>query len=128
MKNLNQDHASLLLRLVFGGVLLSHGLIKVFVFSIPGTVEFFGSLGFPAIIAYLTIFGEVVGGAAIILGIKTRLAALLSLPILLGATYVHSGSGFLFSNLNGGWEYPLVLVMLAIIVAIQGPGKCVIKK
>lgn len=128
MKNLTQDHASLLLRLVLGGVLLSHGLIKVFVFTIPGTVGFFDSLGFPAILAYLTIFGEVAGGAAIIAGVLTRLAALLSLPILLGATYVHAGNGFLFSNTYGGWEYPLVLVLLAIIVAIQCPGKYVLKK
>lgn len=123
MKKLTQDHTSLLLRLTLGSVLLAHGLIKVFVFTVPGTVMFFDSLGFHAVFAYLTIFGEIAAGLAIILGILTRLAALLSLPILIGATCIHLGNGFLFSNPNGGWEYPLVLVLLTIIVAIQNPGK-----
>lgn len=118
-----QDCASLLLRLSFGSILLAHGLIKIFVFTVAGTVGFFESLGFPAIVAYLTIFGEVAGGLAIILGVYTRLAALLTLPILLGATYVHLGSGFLFSNPNGGWEFPALLVILAIVITMQGAGK-----
>lgn len=63
----NTNHAQLLLKLSLGIILLSHGLLKIFVFTIPGTVGFFESIGLPAIIAYLTIFGEVVGGAAIII-------------------------------------------------------------
>ena len=69
------------------------------------------------------IGGEVIGGIAIILGIFTKLAAWLSLPILLGATWMHPGNGWLFSAEGGGWEFPLLLVALAISVGLQGAGK-----
>ncbi|MDC0379767.1 DoxX family membrane protein [Litorivicinus sp.] len=48
------------------------------------------------------IGGEVIGGIALILGIFTKLAAWLSLPILLGATWMHLGNGWLFSAEGGG--------------------------
>ncbi len=117
------QYGAFVLRLALGTVLLAHGLLKIFVFTPAGTVGFFESLGLPAMAAYLTIFGEVVGGTALLLGIYTRLAALLSLPILMGATWVHGGNGWLFSNPNGGWEFPALLVVLAGVVALQGPGR-----
>ena len=124
----NNNYGAFLLRLSLGTILLAHGLLKIFVFTIPGTVGFFASLGLPAIIAYLTIFGEVAGGIAILLGLYTRLAAILSLPILLGATWAHLGNGWVFSNPNGGWEFPAFLVAIAIVVAIQGSGAFALKK
>ncbi|MFT6910492.1 MAG: putative oxidoreductase [Oleiphilaceae bacterium] len=128
MNTSTTNHGAFLIRFTLGSILLAHGALKIFVFTIPGTVGFFGSLGLPAIVAYLTIFGEVVGGAALILGIYPRLVALLSLPILLGAAWVHSGNGWLFSNEGGGWEFPVLLVVLSIVVAIQGAGSFAIKK
>jgi len=124
----NQELAALLTRVSLGTVLLAHGLLKIFVFTLPGTVGFFESLGLPPIAAYLTIFGEVAAGTAIILGLYTRLAALLSLPILLGATWVHLGNGWVFSNQGGGWEFPAMLVVLTVTVALQGSGSFAIRK
>mgnify|MGYP001270549242 CR=1 FL=1 len=124
----SHQYGALVARLALGVILLSHGLLKIIVFSIPGTVGFFETIGLPAIIAYLTIAGEVAGGAALIAGVYTRLVALLSLPILLGATWVHSGNGWVFSNPNGGWEFPALLVVLAISVALQGSGAIALKK
>jgi len=121
-------HGAFLTRITLGAILLAHGALKIFVFTVPGTVGFFGSLGLPAIIAYLTIFGEIIGGAALILGVYPRLVALLSLPILLGAAWVHLGNGWLFSNEGGGWEFPVLLVVLAVVVAIQGAGSFAIKQ
>jgi len=118
----NPQLGAMLLRVALGVILLAHGLLKVFVFTIPGTVGFFESLGLPAVVAYLTIFGELIGGVALIVGVLPRLAAALSLPILLGATWTHLGNGWIFSNEGGGWEFPALLVVLAIIVAIQGAG------
>lgn len=123
-----QQHGAFVTRAALGSILLAHGLLKIFVFTIPGTVGFFESLGLPAIVAYLTILGEVAGGTAILLGVYTRLTALLSLPILLGATWAHSGNGWVFSNQGGGWEFPLLLVVLAIAVALQGAGSYAIRK
>jgi putative oxidoreductase len=117
-----QDYGAALLRVTLGTVLLSHGLLKVYGFTIPGTVGYFGSLGLPPIAAYLTIFGELAGGTAILLGVFTRLAAALSIPLLLGATWAHIGNGWVFSSPNGGWEFPAFLVATATVVALQGAG------
>ena len=62
----NSDYAALLLRLTSGVLFIAHGLMKVFVFTIPGTVGYFESLGLPGALAYLTIFAEVAGGLALI--------------------------------------------------------------
>jgi putative oxidoreductase len=122
------QYGATLTRLSLGIILLAHGLLKVFVFTIPGTIGFFESIGLPAIVAYLTILGEIAGGAALILGVYTRLTALLSLPILLGATWAHIGNGWVFSNQNGGWEFPALLAVLAASVALQGSGAFAVAK
>lgn len=127
-QKISNNNGALVARLALGGVLLSHGLLKVFVFTIPGTVGFFESIGFPAIAAYATIFGELAGGTAILLGLYTRLASLLSIPILLGATWVHAGNGWVFSSEGGGWEFPLFLTVIATSVAIQGSGPFALRK
>ncbi|MDA0708231.1 MAG: DoxX family protein [Proteobacteria bacterium] len=124
----DMGYGALIARLALGSILLAHGLLKLFVFTVPGTVGYFESIGLPALAAYMTIFGELVGGTAIILGLYTRLAALLSLPILLGAVGVHAGYGWVFSNQGGGWEFPLLLVILAISVAFQGNGLFALRK
>ena len=123
----NLNYGATITRLSLGVILLAHGLLKIFVFTIPGTVGFFESLGLPAIVAYLTIFGEIAGGAALIIGIYTRLTALLSVPILLGATWAHAVNGWVFSNQGGGWEFPALLVVMAIAVAVQGSGSFAVK-
>lgn len=124
----NTNVGATLARLSLGTILLAHGLLKLFVFTLPGTVAFFGSLGLPAIAAYLTVFAEVVGGVAIIAGLYTRLAAILSLPVLIGSFWAHAGNGWLFSNEGGGWEFPALLVALAVVVAIQGGGAFALRK
>ena len=128
MNTSSSDHGAFLTRITLGSILLAHATLKIFVFTIPGTVGFFESLGLPAIFAYLTILGEVAGGTALILGIYPRLVALLSLPILVGAAWAHLGNGWLFSNEGGGWEFPVLLIVLAVIVAIQGAGSFAIRR
>ena len=44
------------------------------------------------------------------------------IPVLLGATYVHFGFGSVFSNPNGGWEYPAFLTLAAVVQVLLGPG------
>lgn len=115
-------YAALLLRLTLGVMFLSHGLLKVFVFTPAGTAGFFASLGLPEWMAYATIGAEVFGGLLLIAGVQTRLVALALIPLLLGTVWVHSGNGWLFSSANGGWEYPLFLSMSALIQALLGDG------
>lgn len=120
--NRTAPYAALLLRLTFGIMLVSHGLMKVLVFTPAGTVGYFESLGIPAIFAWLTMAGEVGGGILILLGIQVRWVAVLVLPVLLGALVVHSGNGWSFSADGGGWEYPAYLAATAVVQILLGDG------
>ncbi len=92
--NQTAPYAALILRVSMGVLFIAHGLLKVLVFTIPGTVAFFESLGLPAIAAYATIAAELIGGVALILGIGTRVVALGLIPLMLGATWAHLGNGW----------------------------------
>jgi len=110
-------------RLALGVMFLSHGLLKVFVFTLPGTAGFFESVGFPGWTAYPVTVAEIVGGAALILGVRTRIVAAALLPVLLGAAFVHWGNGWVFSAPNGGWEYPVFLAVSAAVQVLLGDGR-----
>ncbi|CAI8230234.1 Putative oxidoreductase CatD [marine metagenome] len=112
-----------LLRIHFGIILLAHGWLKVYVFTVAGTVGYFASIGLPSIVAYSVIFGELLGGVALILGIQTRLAASLTVPIVFGAAIMNIGNGWLHSASGGGWEYAASLTVIAISLAITGSGQ-----
>ncbi len=90
--------------------------------TVAGTVGYFESLGLPGFLAYLTILGELVGGAALILGVGTRAAAIALIPLLLGTVWVHGGNGWLFSSEGGGWEFPLFWVAALVATALLGRG------
>lgn len=116
--------ATFILRVTLGIVLLAHSLyLKLMVFTLPGTAQFFVSIGLPGMLAYAVFGIEVVAGIALVLGIKTRLFSALVIPVLLGATWAHSSNGWLFTNGGGGWEYPLILTVMAIVQAGLGNGK-----
>jgi len=121
--NRTAPYAALLLRLSLGTLFLAHGLLlKVFTFTIPGTVGYFQSLGYPGFFAYLVIAGEIGGGLALILGVRTRAISLLLLPIMIGATLQHLGNGWLFTGQNGGWEFPVFWTVALVVQALLGDG------
>ncbi|ARE41223.1 putative membrane protein [Rhodovulum sp. P5] len=115
-------HAATLLRVSSGVLFLAHGLLKVNVFTVAGTVGYFESLGLPGGLAYLTIAAELIGGLALILGVATRPVALALIPVLLGATWVHSGNGWVFSGEGGGWEFPVFWIVAQLSIALLGAG------
>lgn len=116
-------YAALLLRVSLGGLFLAHAGLKLFVFTPAGTAGFFGSVGLPPALAYLTIAAEIIGGIALILGLWTRVVAIAVTPILLGAIFaVHGSAGFFFSNPHGGWEYPAFWSVALIVQALLGDG------
>ena len=119
----NSAHAAFLLRAALGVMFLAHGLTKVLVFTIPGTVGFFNSIGYPGWLAYLVILGEVGGGLLLVLGVYTRWVALANIVILLGTLPVHWANGWMFANTNGGWEYSVFLIVVSVSVALLGDGK-----
>lgn len=118
----NSDYAAFALRVSSGTLFLAHGWLKLSVFTIAGTVGYFESLGLPGFLAYLTILAEIAGGAALILGVATRLVSLALIPVLLGATWAHSGNGWLFSGEGGGWEFPLFWAVVQGTIATLGSG------
>jgi putative oxidoreductase len=115
-------YGAFLLRAGLGLLALAHGLLKILVFTVPGTVNFFESLGYPGFFAYLVIAGEIAGGLALLTGIYARAAAVALIPILIGATLHHLPNGWLFSSANGGWEFPVFWIVALLAQALIGPG------
>ena len=114
--------ATTLLRLSLAVVFLAHGLLKVFVFTIPGTVGYFESIGYPGFLAYPVIFAEVFGDIALLLGVQTRAVSLALVPVLIGATLQHVPNGWVFSAEGGGWEFPALWTVLLLVQSLLGPG------
>ena len=115
-------HAALVLRIALGVMFIAHALLKYYVFTLPGTVQFFQSLGLPAALAYLTFWAELVGGLLILAGVYARWVSFALVPILLGAAWAHAGNGWVFNAPNGGWEYPVFLAAAAIAQGLLGDG------
>lgn len=121
MSNLDSNRAgATLLRVSLGIMYLAHSVVlKYFMYTLAGTAAYFESIGLPAFLAYVVFAVEVIAGVLLILGIRTRVVSLGLIPILIGATWAHIGNGWVFSNANGGWEYPLYLIVISIVVALQ---------
>jgi putative oxidoreductase len=119
---LNLDAALLILRLALAAILLYHGLPKLMNFG--ATVGGFQSMNIPAptLTAAFAILAEVIGGILILLGIAVDLAGLLVIIDMLGAIVtVHWASGFDFTK--GGWEHPFSVLVMALVLALAGPGR-----
>ena len=121
--NRTAPYGVFILRVALALLFFAHAGLKIFVFTPAGTAQFFGSIGLPPALAYVTIAWELLGGAALIVGVWARLVALATVPILIGAILsVHIHAGFFFSNPNGGWEFPALWALGLIAVALLGDG------
>ena len=115
--------AILLLRVALGILFIAHGLLKLLVFKPAGAYGYFKSLGLPGSLAYLTMAAELLGGTALILGIVPRYVALVLVPLLVGTIVtVHGKNGWMFSNKEGGWEYPAFWALTLVILFLLGDG------
>lgn len=84
---------------------------------------FFRSIGLPGWLAPVTIVVEFAGAAALTVGIFPRLVALALVPLILGTIVtVHGKKGWLFSNTDGGWEYPAFWAVTLVVLALLGDG------
>jgi putative oxidoreductase len=127
MDTTTAPYAILLLRFCLAIMFIAHAMLKIRVFTIPGTVAFFKSLGLPGWFAYLSIAMELGGAAALLFGIVPRIAALLLVPLMIGTIVtVHGKKGWLFSNKDGGWEYPAFWAAALVALFLLGDGPWVL--
>lgn len=127
-QQLNQIGVALL-RISLGLILIAHSVyLKLVVFTLPGTAQFFAGLGLPPALAYAVFAAEALAGVALLLGLQTRWAAAAIVPVLAGATWAHLPAGWLFSNANGGWEYPAFLTVAALAQALLGDGAFALRR
>ena len=119
----SHQYGLLLLRLALGAMWMSHALLKLIVYTLPGTAAFFESQGIPGVLAYPVFGAEFVGAIAIVAGVYARQVALLLVPILVGAFLVHLPNGWVFTATGGGFEYPLFLVAMSFVLWLSGDGQ-----
>lgn len=117
-----------LLRAALGLMWVAHGLMKIFIFTVPGFAGFLSAkLGLPSFLAIPIIAAEIIGGLLIIGGVYARQVAVLLIPLMLGALNFHLPNGWVFSAAGGGWEYPAFLVIASLTVALAGEGAFAVK-
>lgn len=120
------DEGLLLIRVVVGLTLAAHGYWKVFKGGkIAGTAGWFDSMGMKPngrIHAWLAALTEMGSGVLFALGFLTPLAAAGFVGLMLVAAWTsHRANGFFI--VKNGWEYNLVLAVVAVGVAMIGPGE-----
>lgn len=111
-----------ILRLTLGAMWVSHAWFKISAFGVAGFAGWLGSLGLPGFMAGPVIALELIGGVLILAGFYGRYVSVALLPILAVATWVHIPNGLIFSNANGGWEYPVFLMIVSVVHALIGDG------
>jgi putative oxidoreductase len=114
-----QPFALLVMRLVLGAILISHGYHKVFG-GFHHHMDMVGSLGLPRWMAYLSTGTEFFGGIAIVLGLFTRffsLAFVIEMAVVIWKIHFKNG----FSG-QGGYEFPLAAATIAFALLCFGSG------
>ncbi len=111
-----------LLRVSLGVMWIAHALLKLLVFTLPGTAQFFTSIGFPGFLAYPVFAVELLGGIALVLGIYARQTALALVPVMAVAAWVHLPNGWVHTSAGGGWEYPVFLIAASLALWLLGDG------
>lgn len=118
-----KETGMLLIRVALAVVFILHGWEKVA--DMPKTVLAFEGMGFSAFWAYLVAWVELLGGVAMLLGVWTKCTGYLLAIIMAVAIYVVKGMGM---GLSGGYEFNVVLLLVALGVAFTGPGEFTVKK
>lgn len=111
-----------LLRISLGTMWIAHALLKWFVFTLPGTAQYFDSIGLAGFLAYPVFAVELLGGAALVVGLYARQVALALVPVMAVAAWVHLPNGWAHTSTGGGWEYPVFLIAASVALWLMGDG------
>lgn len=118
------DYALLALRLWAGVVIILHGVNHAR--SLDGTARWFASVGFryPKLNAAMSAFMEIAVGIGLIAGMLTSAAAAgLAATMFVAFWAIHRFAGFfVFHRPDEGYEYVATLTVIALALAIAGPG------
>ncbi|MGI4896717.1 MAG: DoxX family protein [Janthinobacterium lividum] len=123
----NSDLGQLALRVGIGGTLVAHGAQKLFgAFGgggLEGTAGAMHAMGFRPgkRNALLAGISEAGGGALLALGLATPVGGASAAAAMAAAAFVHKPNGFFATS--GGFEYPAILGLASIALAIDGPGR-----
>lgn len=120
----NIDFALLILRLVAGGFMLTHGIGKFEKLFSGEPIMFPDPIGIGATASLaLVVFAEVFCSIFLIIGLATRLSAIpLIITMLVAAFIAHASDGF------GKQELPLLYIVIYIVLVVSGSGKIAIDK
>lgn len=122
------DLGLFLLRAMLGIVFVFHGSQKLFGlfggYGLSGTAQWMGSIGIPlpTVSALLAGLSELIGGLVLITGVGFAwVLPPLAFTMLVAVLTGHAGKGF--SIQNGGYEYPLTLMVAVVALLLLGPGR-----
>ena len=116
------DASLLLLRVASALAFLYHGsAILLGFFGGPGPERFAIQHHWPVILGYLVGLAQFAGGLAMATGVFVRLGAASIAVVMLGAiVLVHLPHGFDVNN--GGIEYAMTQLLIALALLLAGPG------
>jgi Predicted membrane protein len=122
----NHTHPSflqLIIRVILGVILLIKGIF--FISNSQHLKDLILNSRFAAGVSFIagyTIFAHLLGGVLIIIGLFTRLAVILQIPVLLGALiFILPSNGFL--DLGSEMILSIIVLCLLIYVLIKGSGE-----
>lgn len=121
---MTEDIGKLVLRLSLGILVLLHGIAKL-QHGVEGIAGMLASHGLPTVLAYGVYLGEIVGPVLLVIGLFTRIGALLIVGNMVVAfALAHMQQIFSLNSSTGGWALELQGLYLsgAIAVALLGAG------
>jgi putative oxidoreductase len=119
------DAGLLVLRLGLAAILLFHGIYKV-THGVAWIAGPLGRVGLPAFVAYGVYVAEVLAPVLLILGLWTRIAALvIAFDMVMAIFLARSGDVMKINPMGGGWaiELEVLLLVAAVALALAGGGR-----
>ena len=123
-----RQFAEPILRIALGGVLIPHGCQKLFGMfggmGLNANAALFDRLGYHPGMFWGTLVGctETFGGALLVIGLFTRPAALAVIIFMIFSIHFTSAKGFFWSQ--GGMEYSILILLVALVFLLRGAGNC----
>ena len=119
-----QPFGALVMRLVLGAIFVAHGYGKIIPRgALYNFTHYVAHLGMPPWLGYVAAFTEFFGGILLILGLVTRVAAFAgTIDMAVAIVKVHLHGGLTGHGGQPGFEFPLALFALALMLVFTGAG------